>query len=128
MVKPPRDALRLAAHALRWAAYGYRNPADQYAVGTVRLWLLEQSGLAELRHVTGIDLELYAISTSGFYDTHMNMARTRQKLPMWRHWVRQHVLYIYSQEIAPVWAMPVEICRAARALRTYYAARVAEES
>lgn len=126
MKKPSRDELRLAAHALRWAAYGYRKPAEQYAVGEVRRWLLEQAGLPEHRHVTGLDLELFAINTGNFYATHMHMAHTRQRDHLWRHWVRRHVVYIYSQEIGPVWAMPVEIHRAARSLRAYYAARVGE--
>jgi len=126
---PKREALRLAAHALRWAAFGYRKPADQHAVGAVRLWLLEQAGpLPPRQHVLAETLELFAITTSSFYKTHMNMAHTCQRLPLWRHWVRRHVLYIYWNEIGPAWAMPVEIHRAARALRNYYAERVRESN
>lgn len=40
MKRPNKYALRLAAMALRWAAFGYRKPADQNAIGEVRLWLL----------------------------------------------------------------------------------------
>ena len=127
MKKPTRNELRLAAHALRWAGFGYRRLDQQMAVGKVRRWLLEQAGpLQAFPHVLGEDLELYAINTGSLYHTHMLMAQARRPLSHWRAWVRQHVLYLYVCEVRQVWAMPVEIHRAARALRRYYTQRSIE--
>lgn len=126
MKKPSRHELRLAAHALRWAQFGYRKSAEQIMVGNVRRWLLEQAGHERRPHLIGEHAFLYAINTSEFYDTHMAAAATALPNKRWRQWVRHHVLYRYQQENDQVWLMPVEVCRAARSLKRYYESRIRE--
>ena len=126
MKQPNKKALRLAAHALRWAGFGYKNKADQMAVGDVRLWLIDLAGHERRPHVLAEQVELYAIHTGEFYTSHMTAAATGMSRLRWRRWVRQQVLYRWNSECEKAWMMPVEIARCARGLQRYYQARVAE--
>ncbi len=125
--RPSSAEMRLAAHALRWAAFGYRKPAEQMAVGNVRRWLLDQIGNEPRRHALAEELELYAINTRSFYDSHASMVASKLARRHWRRWVRRQINYSYTNEVGPVWIMPVEVCRAARSLQRYYERRVAEQ-
>lgn len=130
MNQPSPKNLRLAAHALRWAAYGYHDPVEQHAVGEVRLWLLIVAGpsapFPARRYEIAENLELYAINTGQFYRGHMNMVRCGVSLRLWREWVRNQVLNRYRAEIDLVWVRSVDITRCARSLRNYYRQRVRE--
>jgi hypothetical protein len=79
---------------------------------------------AVAREVDANDLELYAINTGPFYETHKLLAP--EPLGIWMQHVAQTVLPCYSREIEPVTASTVTIATVAAALKAYYLRHLSE--
>ena len=76
------------------------------------------------REVDANDLELYAITTEAFYETHKLLAP--ESLGTWMQHVAQTVLRCYCHEIEPVTASTVTIATTGAALKAYYLRHISE--
>jgi hypothetical protein len=81
--------------------------------------------IAAVAHeIDGNDLELYAITTGAFYETHKLLAP--EPLGTWMQHVAQTVLRCYCREVEPVTAATATIATVAAALKAYYLQHVSE--
>jgi len=86
--------------------------------------LSEISKALEIRRVDSRDLELYAINTGEFYQTHKDLVG--QPIEAWRVHVLTVVVPRYCREIEPVTIGTEGLADVAAALCAYYTQRAAE--
>ena len=80
------------------------------------------------RLIDAHDLELYAIHTSQFYETHKQLASTRANGWAWIKHIRDSVLPRYCREIEPVTASADTVSMVAGELCDYYRRHMEESA
>lgn len=72
------------------------------------------------------DLVLFAINTGELYQSHCLMARKAMPDLIWRDWLANRVIPLYSKQIEGVVCDYETICNAASEIKEYYERHVTE--
>ena len=80
------------------------------------------------REVEPHDLELYAINTGQFYETHKALANKIASLQEWRRHVTHIAVPRYGREVEPVYATAETLDSVAANLKAYYERHISESA